>query len=110
MFKDWLIVMRKQWSWKNDKINFITSVVVSVLWIVSLLLLENIEITSVEGYYIGLPLLFILIFVVFTVYYNCLKATLLGLTLALVVYCKEKRPDMKDKAQAFYDKALEWKQ
>lgn len=110
MFKDWLIVMRKQWSWKNDRITWYTSLVVAAMYALVYHFFAEIIVTPEDMYSGVILFLYFVILGGLMVTYHGLKFLILGTALAFVVYCKEKSPNVKDKAQSFYDEAMEWRQ
>lgn len=107
LIKDWLVVMRRQWSWKNDRVSLVLSLLMGFISITLLYITGGIVVSEgANTIYVFLVLWFTL-FTYITINYHILKFTIFSMYMVLVVYLKNTG---NSKAIDIYNEALTWRQ
>ena len=107
LIKDWLVVMRRQWGWKNDSIGLLLHATISFVCTSILYFTESIIVINGTTIIHVFLVLWVSLFTFVTVNYHILKFTIFSMCMILVVYLKNTG---NSKAIDIYNEALTWRQ
>ncbi|UUW39761.1 hypothetical protein VP14_074 [Vibrio phage VPMCC14] len=105
-FKFWQLYKR-QWSWNNDKVNLLISLIIALLLTSVYHFTGSIQMEPVEYYLYGVCLLLMAQFICMIVIYQSLKAIGMLLYCSLVTYMANKGDS---RAIQIYIEMLVWRQ
>ncbi len=107
LIKDWLVVMRMQWSWKNDRVSLVLSLLLGFISNVIMYITGGIVVSEEANTIYVFMVIWVALFTYITINYHILKFTIFSMYMLLVVYLKSTG---NSKAINIYNEALTWRQ